>query len=419
MGNIEENISEIRKHFMELQNEKYTIRNGRLQEKEEYLKSLYVQMLSTVVQYENDVTEMQLLFLKRIVKGLCCELQTEDYMRKALDISMVEVKEFADAYQSEEGRYYFALNGMILSALGGRDDSNYEYLAELIQVLGIHTTELRYLSKVAESVLMQSSEIFDEAKKMMTEELGFLDVTDYIRNFYAGAVVDSKSAVVYSAPEKQVVHSLETGGMEFYQRKVVFANIEINVAGEWQFHGCEEVRFENCTINGKGGYLYLQGVGSFQMKECKVRDFTNAFAHLESVGKVLIVSSEFNECERKEKATGIVGGGVFCYKGEGESVVFDGNYVQNVYIENTNGYGAASGAFFGLKNDESNMCLKKIEVKNNIFVGGNCIAKNYNAHRVEKQLIYYKNVQKVSEENNTVKGGITTIIDAKGFKTLW
>ena len=210
MGKIEENILEIRNHFMELQNEKYTIHNGRLSDKEEYLKSLYVQMLSTVVQYENDVTEMQLLFLQRIVKGLCCELQTEDYMRKALDISMVEVKEFADAYQSEEGRYYFALNGMILSALGERNDSNYEYLAELIQMLGIHITELRYLSKVAESVLMQSSEIFDEAKKMMTEELGFLDLTDYIRNFYAGAVVDSKSVVIYSAPEKQVVHSLET-----------------------------------------------------------------------------------------------------------------------------------------------------------------------------------------------------------------
>lgn len=30
MGKIEENILEIRNHFMELQNEKYTIHNGRL-----------------------------------------------------------------------------------------------------------------------------------------------------------------------------------------------------------------------------------------------------------------------------------------------------------------------------------------------------------------------------------------------------
>ncbi len=414
MGKIEENILEIRNHFMELQNEKYTIHNGRLSDKEEYLKSLYVQMLSTVVQYENDVTEMQLLFLQRIVKGLCCELKTEDYMRKALDISMVEVKEFADAYQSEEGRYYFALNGMILSALGERDDSNYDYLAELIQMLGIHITELRYLSKVAESVLMQSSEIFDEAKKMMTEELGFLDLTDYIRNFYAGAVVDSKSVVIYSAPEKQVVHSLETGGMEFYQRKVVFANIEINVAGEWQFHGCEEVRFENCTINGNGGYLYLQGVGSFQMEGCKVRKFANSFAHLESVGNVLVVSSAFNECGREEgRREKIVGGGVFCYKGEGESVVFDGNYIQNVYIKNTSAYGTASGAFFGLKSSEGNMCLKKIEVKNNIFTGGTCISAENAWYRDLECLIFYRKAQGVSEKNNTVKGGITRII-AKG-----
>lgn len=410
MGKIEENILEIRKHFMELQNEKYTIHNGRLSDKEEYLKSLYVQMLSTVVQYENDVTEMQLLFLQRIVKGLCCELQTEDYMRKALDISMVEVKEFADAYQSEEGRYYFALNGMILSALGERNDSNYEYLAELIQMLGIHITELRYLSKVAESVLIQSSEIFDEAKKMMTEELGFLDLTDYIRNFYAGAVVDSKSVVIYSAPEKQVVHSLETEGMKFYQRKVVFVGIEVNVAGKWQFHSCEEVRFENCTINGNGGYLYLQGVGSFQMEGCKVRKFANSFAHLESVGNVLVVSSAFNECGRTENEVTTVGGGVFCYEGKGESVVFDGNYIQNVYIRNIAKGGDATGAFFGLKSRCIGMCLEKIEVKNNIFTGGECISGEDVWYRVSECLIYSRDIQKVSEKNNTVKGGITTII---------
>ncbi len=411
MGKIEENILEIRNHFMELQNEKYTIHNGRLSDKEEYLKSLYVQMLSTVVQYENDVTEMQLLFLQRIVKGLCCELKTEDYMRKALDISMVEVKEFADAYQSEEGRYYFALNGMILSALGERNDSNYEYLAELIQMLGIHITELRYLSKVAESVLMQSSEIFDEAKKMMTEELGFLDLTDYIRNFYAGAVVDSKSVVIYSAPEKQVVHRLETEGMKFYQRKVVFVGIEVNVAGKWQFHGCEEVRFENCTINGNGGYLYLQGVGSFQMEGCKVRNFANSFAHLESVGNVLVVFSEFNECGRTEREDyDTLGGGVFCYEGEGESVVFDGNYVQNIYIRNIGDRGYADGAFFGLKRRSIDMRLKKIEVKNNIFTGGKCMKGEDSWGGSKECLIYCQSVKKVSEENNTVKGGITTII---------
>ena len=149
MGKIDENISEIRKHFMELQNEKYMIKNGSLQDKEEYIKSLYIQMLATVVQYENDAADMQLLFLKRIVKGLHCELQVEDYMRKALDISLVEVKEFADAYQSGEGKYYFTLNGIVLAALGERADSNYAYLAELIQLLGIRVTELEYLSKVA------------------------------------------------------------------------------------------------------------------------------------------------------------------------------------------------------------------------------------------------------------------------------
>ena len=353
MGKIDENISEIRKHFMELQNEKYMIKNGSLQDKEEYIKSLYIQMLATVVQYENDAADMQLLFLKRIVKGLHCELQVEDYMRKALDISLVEVKEFADAYQSGEGKYYFTLNGIVLAALGERADSNYAYLAELIQLLGIRVTELEYLSKVAESVLMQSSESFDEAKKMMTEELSSFDVTDYIRNFYAGVVVDSKSIVIYSAPEKQVVHSLEMDKMDFYQRKVIFSGIEINVAGRWEFYGCEEVKFENCTINGEGGGLSLRGVGKFCMEGCKVRNFYDAFAFLDSVGTVFVVSNEFTECGREKKRESpsymypvpFVGGGVFCYYGEGKSVVFDGNFIQNFCIKNSKGW--ARGAFFG------------------------------------------------------------------------
>lgn len=157
------------------------------------------------------------------------------------------------------------------------------------------------------------------------------------------------------------------------------------------------------------------------MEKCKVRNFTNAFAHLKSVGKVLVVSSEFNECGRTESGESMVaGGGVFCYEGEGESVVFDGNYVQNVYIKNINGYGAASGAFFGLKNDKSNMCLKKIEVKNNIFTGGKCITEN-DAYEGEEQLIYYgyRNVQGMSAKNNIVKGGSATICEEETeYKTV-
>lgn len=403
MGKTEENISEIRKHFMELENEKYEISNGSLQDREEYVKSLYVQMLSTVVQYENDATEMQLLFLKRIVKGLHCELQTEDYMRKALDVSLVEVKEFAVAYQSDEGKYYFALNAIILSALGERSDSNYTYLAELIQILGINTGELKYLSKVAESVLLQSSEVFDEAKEMLTESMGCLDVTGYIRNFYAGAVVDDGSTLIYSAPEKQVIHSLEKEGIEFYQRKIIFSDIEINVNGIWEFHGCEEVRFENCTINGGTGYLLLQGAGKFYIKECKVHNFRNSFALMDSVGEVRIDSNEFVSCGRVTDRYKDVGG-VFYYVGEGDTVWLERNFVQNCYIKGLRG--RAGGPFWGMPGD-SDSVVGNFVVENNTFVGCACIGENSEPVLIK----IHAGRDKITESGNIVKGGVKTIID--------
>ena len=56
------------------------------------------------------------------------------------------------------------------------------------------------------------------------------------------------------------------------------------------------------------------------------------------------------------------------------------------------------------------MCLEKIEVKNNIFTGGECISGEDVWYRGSECLIYSRDIQKVSEKNNTVKGGITTII---------
>lgn len=56
------------------------------------------------------------------------------------------------------------------------------------------------------------------------------------------------------------------------------------------------------------------------------------------------------------------------------------------------------------------MRLKKIEVKNNIFTGGECISGENVYPRVSECLIYSRDIQKVSEKNNTVKGGIRTII---------
>lgn len=411
MGQIDAKIMEIREYFKEFQSEKFAIENSLIKGKDEYLKSLYMQALATVVQYENDTAEGQVLFLQRVANGICCERSVEDYMRKSLDISLVEVKEFMDAFRDDDTRYYFTVNGIILAALGERREQNYAYLSELVQMLGITLNELQYLSKVAKSVLMQSSEIYDEAKRRVPESAGCVNFFNYIGNFYAGAVVDNDRELVFTAPERQVVSSLEKGGMEFQQRKVIFTGIEINIKGDWKFQGCEEVRFENCGINGQEGSLYLNGVGCFHMEGCTVQNFDNTFAYLNSVGKVMVLSNELNNCGRM--AVGMQyyddkeGGGAFCYWGKCNEIVFQENLIQKCYIKRNDGSNTRiNGAFFGkVGAAKAQGKVKRLELVRNTFVGGECNVD-------DAGLILKEEIKEIIQDGNVIKGGIPILISS-------
>ena len=52
------------------------------------------------------------------------------------------------------------------------------------------------------------------------------------------------------------------------------------------------------------------------------------------------------------------------------------------------------------------MHLKEIQIRNNTFLNGRITNKDNS----NKELIYTEDIEEIQEENNTVKGGITTII---------
>ena len=69
MDEFNRRISGIRRAMEEMKTEMYAISNPVTAALDEYIKSLYIKMLCTVVQYENDPSEMQLLYLRRLHKG--------------------------------------------------------------------------------------------------------------------------------------------------------------------------------------------------------------------------------------------------------------------------------------------------------------------------------------------------------------
>ena len=118
MEAFHKNIEGIRKVMSEMQEEKYAIVNPDTSALDEYNKTLYLKILCSLVQFHNEASEIQMLFLKRLVNGIGVEEKAEEYMRRALEISGEDMQEFLSLMGKDKVKYYFALEGILLVSLG-------------------------------------------------------------------------------------------------------------------------------------------------------------------------------------------------------------------------------------------------------------------------------------------------------------
>ena len=131
---LNKKIQEIRNLMDEMKEEIYSIINEELVNLDEYIKTLYLKVLCTVVQYENEPSEMQLLYLKRIISGMKAEKTMEEYMYMALEISADDIQEFFLIMKDNKIKYYFALVGILLLAMKKSSELSRKYLVELIEL---------------------------------------------------------------------------------------------------------------------------------------------------------------------------------------------------------------------------------------------------------------------------------------------
>lgn len=296
----------------DIKSEKYALRNPVTACQEEYVKSLYLKMLCTVVQYENTPTEMQMLYLKRILKGIQTGETTEDCMRKALEIESSDMREFINAMQYNKTKCFFALEGLLLAGMGNHSRGNYEYLAELIGLLDISQSKLECLCQVAKSVLQQQTAAFDNAKTLMGRKMKKLDFLPYMREYYVGAVVDLDTRKHYYAPDLEASREMELPS-EYRNCDVSFENLAIDMTkGRWLFDHCGEVRFQNCQIEGGKYVIMMSRVKRVVIVNCVFRHFTDRVLEMEQGEELEIVGSEFLSCgcTMEEISSYDVGGGV-------------------------------------------------------------------------------------------------------------
>lgn len=299
MDEFNKRISGIRRAMeemkTEMKTEMYAISNPVTAALDEYIKSLYIKMLCTVVQYENDPSEMQLLYLRRLHKGIQIDNSIEDFMRMALDISEVDVQEFIDIMRGDHARYYFALEGILLVSMGKGEKTNYEYLGELIELICISKRELEYLSTVARSILEQDSEYYDKAKSIAPESVEGFEVVPYIANFYVGAIVDTRIKKHFYAPNRDWNYRFAFPCL-FHEKKVTFSNLAFEMSNALEFDGCEMIEFQNCVIKGNDYSVYFRGCGDVKFINCRFYDFSSYTIVDHMVERLSLLKCEFENC---------------------------------------------------------------------------------------------------------------------------
>lgn len=273
MSEFDNRIDGIRRTFADKKAEAYAFCNSDTAGMEEYIKNLYLKLLCTVLQYDNTASEMQVQFLKRLVKGMGAEEKAEDYMRRALEIEEKDFDDFFEALRDNKIKYYFALEGLILVSLSEEGKQSYDYLSELLEILKIDENDLSCISLVAKSVLTQKSEPFSEAMQSQGEHFADVNFLPYVKNYYRGLITSTKKLIQYSAPEKAELGDIELR-TNYTKDTVMIENLIIKLSKSIHFKSCKQVVLRNCDfVGGKSSSLIFYGCEKLTIEDCSFKQF--------------------------------------------------------------------------------------------------------------------------------------------------
>lgn len=415
MGSTNEQFSKIRKVMDKMRIEKYAINNLQLAVLDEYTKMLYLKVLCTVIQYKNNPSEMQILYLERIIKGMDVDQTLEELMRKGLELSEIDIEEFVSIMSKNEIRYYFVLEAILLFQMGNTEQDDYEYIAELIDICNITKSEAKCITYIAKSVLEQDADYFENAKEFMPENMEYMSWMPYIENYYTGAIKDTKNEKYYIAPDISLKNEINLPA-NFNEKKVSFRNLVINVKQEMNFRGCEKINFQNCEFIGKKYALKMESVGSVVFNSCKFTGFQNRVGTISGSNEIIIQNCKFNQCgylcEVGDKTGGVFSIDVDNYLHRNNPfkiniVILEKNQLHNCYIKvkrRVHNYGV-TGVFVGSPYGSAE--IKKMIIKDNIFSGCECI----NNGNYREAMIGRFKVDKVVNKNNHATGKLIRILE--------
>lgn len=295
MSDAEKKVLEMRKAMADMREDYYAIVNEDFLRLDDFKQNLYLKVLCTLIQYENEPSAMQLLFFARLLKGAEKEEPVEDYMRQALDLSADNIRDFVQFIREDICRYYFALEAIMLVTMEKASRGRYEYLAEILELIGITKPEVDYLSSVAKSVLMQDTSYLNKAHLEIWPKLSEnIKKVSSLPYHYIGVCIEDNDEILSISAPSIINYNIDNSILK-NKKKIILKNLNVNLTCNLVFDGCEEVELQDCVILGGEFTMSFFKVKSLNISNCVFQDFI--MLPFYAVDDIKICFNTFERCK--------------------------------------------------------------------------------------------------------------------------
>jgi len=255
-----------------------------IDDKEEYVKNLYIDMLCVIAQYDNEDSQFALNFIRRIMAGAEMNEPVTDHVKNAMEITEERFDEFLRQCKEQKLENIFVVDALIISCANGKPNKKQvEFISEISEALKMKKKTVEILGRLAVAILEQNSdkyhEVYDTIPKNNIYKL-VMAIACYLKEFAQGILADCDDLywvyypqkTEYTFPERQSEWKCEN------RKTVIFENLVIS--GESIFVYCADtVTLTNCEL----AYARIINVREFNINNCE-------FDGLDSRYKFYIVS---------------------------------------------------------------------------------------------------------------------------------
>jgi hypothetical protein len=292
-------------HIADTRSERHPFEGHPLAGEEDYRKNLYLRALCMALRYENEVSEEQTSFLRRLVAGAKAELLAADYMRQSFDVTVEAYGEFAGQIGRDGLKYAFAVDLMCVCHIKPCADEQTAFVAEIIESLRITREELDCLSRLARGILGDVPSPFFDSKIVWSKEIR----RDLFACYFTGATI-TEDAVICERNGMRVFLALTpNASLPGYLLKVAGADTVLFEGFSVQASDSDEsvvfidlqgserrFFFSRCVFDGLKNPLNFADCAEVGFDRCVFKDFTTKTLRLENVGNAVIEQCEFKGC---------------------------------------------------------------------------------------------------------------------------